>query len=95
METNTIVILAVVIICLALVGLNRFHHRQHHYNEEDLRQAVKNILSLQPDHILPRADFTKALRDHYNRDNKEALWLLGRAKEKGFVKYDDKWVEES
>lgn len=57
METNTIVILAVVIICLALVGLNRFHHRQHHYNEEDLRQAVKNILSLQPDHILPRADF--------------------------------------
>lgn len=95
METNTIVILAVVIICLALVGLNRFHHRQHHYNEEDLRQAVKNILSLQPDHILPRADFTKALRDHYNYDNKEALWLLGRAKEKGFVKYDDKWVEES
>ena len=95
METNTIVILAVVIICLALVGLNRFHHRQHHYNEEDLRQAVKNILSLQPDHILPRADFTKALRYHYNCDNKEALWLLGRAKEKGFIKYDDKWVEES
>lgn len=95
MKTTTIVILAVVIICLVLVGLNRYHHRQHHYNEEDLRQAVKDILSLQPDHILPRADFTKALRDHYNCDNKEALWLLGRAKEKGFVKYDDKWVEES
>jgi hypothetical protein len=95
METNTIVILAVVIICLILVGLNRYHHRQHHFNEEDLRQAVKDILSLQPDHILPRADFTKALRDHYNCDNKEALWLLGRAKEKGFVKYDDKWVEEN
>lgn len=44
---------------------------------------------------MPRADFTKALRDHYNCANKEALWLLGRAKEKGFVKYDDKWVEES
>lgn len=95
MKTTTIVILAVVIICLVLVGLNRYHHRQHHYNEEDLRQAVKDILSLQPDHILPRADFTKALRDHYNCDNKEALWLLGRAKEKGFVKYDDKWVEEN
>ena len=55
---------------------------------------VKNILSLQPDHIMLRADFVKALRDHYNCPNKEALWLLGRAKEKGFVKYDDKWVEE-
>ncbi len=80
MKTTTIVILAVIVICL---------------DAEDLRQVVKNILSLQADHIMPRAEFTKALRDHYNCDSKEALWLLGRAKEKGFVKYDDKWVEES
>lgn len=94
MKTTTIVILAVVIICLVLVVANRYHHRQHYFNTEDLHQVVKNILGLQPDHIMPRADFTKALRDHYNCAHKEALWLLGRAKEKGFVKYDEKWVEE-
>lgn len=44
---------------------------------------------------MQRADFLKALRDHYNCQSKEALWLLGRAKEKGFVKYDEKWVEEN
>lgn len=67
MKTTTIVILAVVIICLVLVGVNRYHHRQHHFNTDDLRQVVKNILSLQPDHIMRRSDFLKALRDHYNR----------------------------
>ena len=94
MNTTTLVVLAVVIICLVLVGVNRYHHRQHHFNADNLRQVVKNILSLQPDHIMQRADCLKALRDPYNCQSKEALWLLGRAKEKGFVKYDEKWVEE-
>ncbi len=93
MSTTTIIIV-IVIACLTLVALNRYHHRRRHFSTERLHQTVKDILDIQPDHIMQRKDFTKSLRDQYDCTDKEALWLLGRAKEMGFVKYDDKWVEE-
>ncbi len=93
METVTIVILAVVVICVAIVVVNRYHHRQHHYNVDKLAQTVKDILSVQPEKMMKRNDFIAALQRRYNCHRKEALWLLGYAKEHGLINYDDKWIE--
>lgn len=95
MNTSTIVILLIVVVCLALVVFNRYHHRHHHYNVNKLEPAIKEILTVQPEKMMKREDFLKALQHRANCSNKEALWLLGYAKEHGIVKYDDKWVELS
>lgn len=93
MKTSTIIILAIVIVCLAIVAFNRYHHRQHHYNVDKLGQTVKDILTVQPEKMMKRNDFILALQRHYNCHRKEALWLVGYAKEHGLIKGDDKWVE--
>ena len=89
MNTSTLIILIAVIICLALVVFNHFHKKHLHYHVEGLTQFVTDTLAASPNGIMERRLFLKNLRDHYNCSVKEALWLLGRAKEKGVVKYND------
>lgn len=93
MKTSTVVILIVVIVCLIIVVVNRYHHRRHHYNVDKLEQTVKDILQVQPEKMMNRADFIVALEHRFNCPKKEALWLLGYAKEHGLIKYDGKWIE--
>lgn len=93
MSTSTIIILAIVVVCLAIVFINRYHHNHLHYNVDDLEKTVKDILQVQPEKMMPRKDFITALQRRYNCPMKEALWLQGHAKELGIIKYDDKWVE--
>lgn len=93
MNTSTIVILVIVVVCVALVFFNRYHHRQHHYHVDKLGQTAKDILQAQPEKMMKRQDFLVALQHRYNCPGKEALWLLGYAKEHGIIKADDKWVE--
>lgn len=93
MKTSTIIILVVVMVCLALVAFNRYHHRNLHYNVDKLAQTVKDILSTQPEKMMKHNDFILALQHRYNCHRKEALWLIGYAKEHGLIKSDDKWVE--
>lgn len=93
MNTSTIIILVIVVVCLCIVAVNRYHHRQHHYHVDKLEQTIKDILNVQPEKMMKRHDFLVALQHKYNCPGKEALWLLGYAKEHGLITADDQWVE--
>lgn len=92
MNTSTIIILLAVVVCLALVVFNHYHKKSFHYRVEELVKFVNDTLNAQPGGVMERRAFLRTLRDHYNCSVKDALWLLGRAKEKGAVKYNDKEV---
>lgn len=93
MNTSTIAIIVIVVVCLCLVAFNRYHHRHHHYHVDKLEETVKDILHTQPEKMMSRQAFLAALQHRYNCPGKEALWLLGYAKEHNIIKADDKWVE--
>lgn len=93
MNTSTIAVIVVVVACVLIVASNRYHHRRHHYNVDKLDETVRGILTLQPDKVMKQKDFLVALQHRYNCPAKEALWLLGYAKEHNIIKADDKWVE--
>lgn len=93
MKSATIVILVVVVVGLVLVALNRYHHSRHHYNVDKLAQFVKDVLATQPERMMRREDFVAALQCRYNCHRKEALWLMGYAREHNLIKADEKWVE--
>lgn len=93
MNTSTIVILVIVAVCLCLVVFNRYHHREHHYHVDKLDQTVKEILNVQPEKMMKRDDFIKALQHRFNCPTKEALWLFGYASHHDLIKADEKWVE--
>lgn len=90
---STVIILLIVIVCIVIVSANRYHHRHHHYKVDKLEQTMKDILNVQPGKMMKCDSFIVALEHKYNCSKKEALWLMGYAKEHGIIKYDDKWVE--
>ena len=84
-----IIFLAVAII---LVVFNYLHKRHIHYNPDDLRKSVQKILEKQNGKPINKADFLIELKSAYRCSHKEANYLLGKAREHGFVTLVDSEV---
>lgn len=92
MSNTVIIIVAVIVLCVALVAYNHHSNKNRRFHVEGLGAAVKEILSNQPGGHMKREEFLRALRAKYNCSPKEALYLLGYARKHNLVHQDAQYV---
>ncbi|MDD6552074.1 MAG: hypothetical protein PUF37_00605 [Prevotellaceae bacterium] len=85
MPAQQIITLVLIVVAIAFVVAIYLHNRHKRYTDANLKKACEEFLADLPDQSLTRKAFIDALKRNYNVGLKEALYLLGHAKKKGFV----------
>jgi len=78
-----------VVVCLALVYFNYRHNRRFSFDENRLRAIVGRIFSETGTTMLPKKDFIYKLKQIMNCTQKEALFLYGKARDRGIIVADN------
>lgn len=91
MSPTTFIIIILVVV-VAIVVFNYLHNRRFHHNPENLKKRIDAIFAEATTESLPRTQFLQQLKDAYSCTQKEATYLLGQAREAGFVTVDEKQV---
>ncbi|MDD5861024.1 MAG: hypothetical protein PUD15_00460 [Prevotella sp.] len=88
MPTQQVITLVLIAVAVVFVIAVYVHNRNRKYTDASLKKACEEFLTDLPDHSLTRKAFLNALKRNYNVGPKEALFLLGHAKKKGFITVD-------
>lgn len=93
MNTNAILIAAVIIV--VCMGIAYFGYRHRHYiqfSKENLRANIGKVFDEAGEKAMPRQKFIMKLKDVCGCTQKQAVMLLGEARRAGFIAVDDKEV---
>ncbi|SES96883.1 hypothetical protein [Prevotella sp. kh1p2] len=87
MSQPTIIAIVIVLACFA-VAIFAYLHRKHiSYNLEDLQKSIATLFG--SDDSLPRSKFLMGLKNKYSCSQKDALYLMGQAREHGLIVVED------
>ena len=90
---NSTTIAVIVALALLVLAFFTYLHKKHvRFNKEDLTLKAKGIFDDAGTDMVDETDFVFALKEQYDCSRKEALYLFGKACEKGIVKGEDKKV---
>lgn len=95
MNTNTILIVAVII--LACMAIAYFGYRHRHYiqfSKENLKANIGKVFDESGEKAMPRQDFIMKLKDVCGCTHKQAVMLLGEARKGGFIVIEGKDVRQ-
>lgn len=93
MNTNTILIVAVII--LACMAIAYFGYRHRHYiqfSKENLKANIGKVFDEAGEKAMPRQDFLMKLKDVCGCTQKQAVMLLGEARKAGLIAVEGKDV---
>ena len=82
---STLILTIVLLVVVALVVVNYLNKKHIRYNPSDLQNSTQKILEKQAGKPITKANFLIELKRTYRCSHKEANYLLGKAREHGFV----------
>lgn len=94
MKMVYIIIIAVVVI-LAIAYLTYRKNHNLAFNEPRLKDAVSRVFSESGESTMKRSDFLLRLKQILGCTHKQALYMYGVARTKGFIEVDNKQVSKA
>ncbi|MCI6619770.1 MAG: hypothetical protein MSD82_13065 [Prevotella sp.] len=93
-QTSIIVIILAIVV--AIVVVNYLNNRRKHHSPENLKQKIDQIFAKANSDTMSKKQFLLLLKNAYSGTHKEATYLLGQAREAGFIMVEEnqvRWVK--
>ena len=89
---GTLVFGIIIAVCTLLVIYNYLHKKHLHFTLPELKTFVEMVFEKANSSAIEKKHFLAALKEHYHCSSKEAMFLLGKARENHLVDMEDKNV---
>ena len=89
---QTTLIIAILGVVVAIVVLNYFNNRKRHHSPENLKKRIDAIFTKKGSEAIDKTQFLQFLKDAYSCTQKEAVYLLGEAREAGFITQEENQI---
>ncbi|MBQ9533835.1 MAG: hypothetical protein IJR71_07780 [Prevotella sp.] len=89
---GTLVFGIIIAVCALLVIYNYLHKKHLHFTLPELKDFIEKVFEQANSASVEKKHFLAAMKEHYHCSSKEAMFLLGKARENRLVDVEDKNV---
>ena len=89
---GTLLIGIIIAVCTLLVIYNYLHKKHLHFTLPELKNFIDKVFEQADSSTVEKKHFLAALKAHYHCSSKEAMFLMGKARENGLVDVEEKNV---
>lgn len=91
--STTIWIYVIIALCFALVIYNYLHKKHIHFTVAELATFINKVFEQANASSVEKKHFLASLKQHYHCSSKEAMYLLGKARENNLITVEEKNVK--